>query len=185
MFDLGSSRLKDYTVGILSEVAKYLNTVPNRISLSGHTDIRPYPGRNYSNWELSADRANSARRALELGGLEPAKIARVVGLSSSVLFDKSHPEDPINRRISIIVMTKAAEDQALKTDSANAGETEPANSAAAAPAPLEGPIGISTPSTRLTPDQPPVSNTNPEPSLAPASAAPAAVQPANSSTPNR
>jgi chemotaxis protein MotB len=117
MFDLGSSRLKDYTQTILSEVAQYLNTVPNRISLSGHTDVRPYPGKTYSNWELSADRANAARRALENGGLDPAKIARIVGLSSSVLFDKEHPEDPINRRISIIVMTKAAEENALKTDS--------------------------------------------------------------------
>lgn len=116
MFDLGSSRLKDYTQTILSTLATYLNTVPNRVSLSGHTDVRPYPGRSYSNWELSADRANAARRALEQGGLEPQKVARIVGLSSSVLFDKEHPEDPINRRISIIVMTKAAEENALKTD---------------------------------------------------------------------
>jgi chemotaxis protein MotB len=87
------------------------------VSLTGHTDIRPYPSPNYSNWELSADRANAARRALERGGLASDKVARIVGLSSSVLFDKDHPEDPINRRISIIVMTKAAEESALKTDS--------------------------------------------------------------------
>jgi chemotaxis protein MotB len=116
MFDLGSSRLKDYTQTILVELAKYLSTVPNRISLSGHTDVRPYPGRSYSNWELSADRANAARRALEMGGLDTAKVALIVGLSSSVLFDKEHPGDPINRRISIIVMTKAAEETALKND---------------------------------------------------------------------
>lgn len=118
MFELGGSRLKSYTETILSELPKYLNTVPNRISLSGHTDIKPYPGRSgYSNWELSADRANAARRALEWGGLTPNKIARVVGLASSVLFDKAQPESPINRRISIIVMTRKAEESALKTDS--------------------------------------------------------------------
>jgi chemotaxis protein MotB len=118
MFDVGSARLKDYTTTILKTLAGYLNTVPNRISISGHTDIRPYPGGvGYTNWELSADRANAARRALGSGGLNEAKIARVVGLSSSVLFDKDDPQNAINRRISIIVMTKQAEDTALKTDS--------------------------------------------------------------------
>jgi len=117
MFDLGKSQLKDYTTQILHEVAKYLNTVPNRISLSGHTDSNAFGAtRNYSNWELSADRANAARRALLEGGLEQAKIARVVGLASSVLFDKQNPFNPINRRISIIVMTKSAEATALSTD---------------------------------------------------------------------
>jgi chemotaxis protein MotB len=117
MFDLGKSQLKDYTTQILQEVAKYLNTVPNRISLSGHTDSNAFGvTRNYSNWELSADRANAARRALLEGGLEQAKIARVVGLASSVLFDKQNPFNPINRRISIIVMTKSAEATALSTD---------------------------------------------------------------------
>ena len=117
MFDIGSAKLKDYTTEILKTLAGYLNSVPNRISLTGHTDVRPYPGGgSYTNWELSADRANSARRALEAGGLTSAKIARVVGLSSSVLFDKDNPQNPINRRISIIVMTKAAEDSALRTE---------------------------------------------------------------------
>ena len=117
MFDLGKSNLKDYTGEILREVAKYLNTVPNRVSLSGHTDDKPYGGaRGYTNWELSADRANAARRALLDGGLEQTKIARVVGLASSVLFDRENPYNPINRRISIIVMTKSAEATALSTD---------------------------------------------------------------------
>jgi chemotaxis protein MotB len=134
MFDLGSAKLKDYTTEILKTLAGYLSSVPNRISLTGHTDIRPYPGGgNYTNWELSADRANSARRALESGGLASEKIARVVGLSSSVLFDKDNPENPINRRISIIVMTKAAEDSALKTETRP--ETPP-------PAPQLLPTGV-------------------------------------------
>ena len=134
MFDSGSARLRDYTSAILRELAKYLESVSNRISLTGHTDVRPYPGNGgYSNWELSADRANAARRALVLGGLPDEKIARVVGLSSSVLFDKEHPDSPINRRISIVVMTKQAEADALKTDTA-ASTTVPAAADTQAPA---------------------------------------------------
>ncbi|KRG64147.1 flagellar motor protein MotB, partial [Stenotrophomonas chelatiphaga] len=67
----------------------------------------------YGNWELSADRANAARRALVDGGLDEAKVTRVVGLASSVLFDKTNPANPINRRISIVVMTRDAEASAL------------------------------------------------------------------------
>jgi chemotaxis protein MotB len=123
MFDLGGTRLKDYTAQILREVATYLNSVPNRVSLSGHTDDKPYVGaRGYSNWDLSADRANAARRALQDGGLAPQKIARVVGLASSVLFDRANPHNPINRRISIIVMTKSAEARALSSDAPDVEE---------------------------------------------------------------
>ncbi len=119
MFDVGSARLRDYTQAILHELAPYLSSVPNRISITGHTDARPYPGQGYSNWELSADRANAARRALVTSGLPDEKIARVVGLASSVLFDRANPQSPINRRISIVIMTKHAEEEALKTDVAN------------------------------------------------------------------
>lgn len=109
MFDLGSARLRSYTVAILRELGGLINQVPNRISISGHTDARPFLRPNYSNWELSADRANAARRALVEGGMEESKIGRVVGLASTVLFDKANPESPINRRISIIVMTRETE----------------------------------------------------------------------------
>jgi chemotaxis protein MotB len=119
MFDLGSSKLKNYTTDIMRALAPYLNSVNNRISLAGHTDTTPYSAAGgYNNWDLSTDRANAARRALESGGLTPEKISRVVGLSSSVLFDKDNTRDPINRRISIIVMTHEAEESALKTDTA-------------------------------------------------------------------
>lgn len=111
MFDLGSPELKGYTRGILVELGGFFNQVDNRIAISGHTDTAPYSGgiMGYSNWELSADRANAARRALVRGGLEEAKLARVVGLSSSVLFDKGNPLSPTNRRISIVVLNAAAE----------------------------------------------------------------------------
>jgi len=136
MFDLGSAKLKDYTASILHELAPYLNSVPNHISLSGHTDTTPYVAqRGYTNWDLSADRANAARRALEGGGLASDKVARVVGLSSAVLFDKENSRNPINRRISIIVMTKEAEDSASKTEEVPASELPGASSAMASAAP--------------------------------------------------
>jgi chemotaxis protein MotB len=116
MFQSGSAELEPYTKNILREIGKMLNEMPNKISLSGHTDAQPYvteDGR-YSNWELSADRANASRREMIKGGLSAGKIVRVVGLSSAVLFDKAHPLNPINRRISIIVMNKRAEEAALK-----------------------------------------------------------------------
>jgi chemotaxis protein MotB len=114
MFDSGSSHLKDYTSKILHEIAKIINKVPNKISLTGHTDATPYSSlRGYTNWELSTDRANASRRALVSGGLDAEKIAKVVGLSSTVLFDNDHPNSPVNRRISMIVMNKEAEKSLL------------------------------------------------------------------------
>jgi chemotaxis protein MotB len=109
MFPLGSARLEDFSSDILKELAHIVSGVPNRISISGHTDMKPYVAVNYTNWELSADRANAARRALLAGGLAPEKIGRVVGLASSVLLDPSAPESPVNRRISIVVMNKRTE----------------------------------------------------------------------------
>jgi chemotaxis protein MotB len=116
MFALARAELQPYTKDILHEIGQALNDMPNRISLSGHTDATPYGNgeKGYSNWELSADRANASRRALVVGGMDEAKVLRVVGLSSAVLFDKQDPFNPINRRISIIVMNKKAEESASK-----------------------------------------------------------------------
>ena len=114
MFQSGSARLEPYTREILHEIGKMLNQVPNKVSLSGHTDANAYVGRGtgYSNWELSADRANASRRELIAGGMAVEKIVRVVGLSSAVLFNKEDPLNPVNRRISMIVMNKKAEEAA-------------------------------------------------------------------------
>jgi len=111
MFALGSSELKWYTKRILREITKNINSVPNKISITGHTDATPFGSdrEDYSNWELSADRANAARRELVAAGMKGDKVGRVVGLGSSVLFDKDNPYNPINRRISIIVMNRATE----------------------------------------------------------------------------
>lgn len=114
MFQRGSAKLEAYTKEILHEIGTVLNQVPNKVSLSGHTDAQPYSfgEKGYSNWELSADRANASRRELIVGGIDEGKIVRVVGLSSAVLFDKNDPLNPVNRRISIIVMNKKAEESA-------------------------------------------------------------------------
>jgi chemotaxis protein MotB len=116
MFNLAGAELQPYTKVILREIGKVLNDVQNRISLSGHTDATPYSnqGRGYSNWELSADRANASRRELVAGGMDEAKMLRVVGLASSVAFNQAEPFDPVNRRISIIVMNKRTEDAVTK-----------------------------------------------------------------------
>ncbi len=120
MFNSARAELQPYAKQILHEIGQMLNGVPNRISLSGHTDATPYSTgeKAYSNWELSSDRANASRRELVAGGMDEAKLLRVVGLSSATLFDKENPFNPINRRISIIVMNKQAEENVIKDESA-------------------------------------------------------------------
>ena len=115
MFALAKAELQPYTKEILHEIGFVLNDVPNKIGLSGHTDSTPYlSDAGYSNWELSADRANASRRELIAGGMQDAKMLRVVGLASAINLDKADPFNPINRRISIVVMNKRAEDNVLR-----------------------------------------------------------------------
>ena len=115
MFDSGSAALKPYMRDILREIGTALLDVENRISLDGHTDRSAYgnSGKGYSNWELSADRANASRRELANAGMPEDKLARVVGMASSLLLDAADPLSPSNRRISILVMTKDAEERLL------------------------------------------------------------------------
>lgn len=117
MFDVGSANLQSYTRGILREISKTIAAVPNRISIAGHTDARGYAaGADYTNWELSTDRANACRRELVSGGVFDEKIARVVGLASTALFDKANPLSPINRRISIVVLNRETEEAMMKKE---------------------------------------------------------------------
>ncbi len=111
MFDSSSADLKSYTRDILRQIGKSLNGVPNRISLAGHTDAAQFSGgeKGFSNWELSANRANASRRELVAGGMDDAKVIRVVGLASTVLFDKNDPLNSVNRRISIVVLNQKTE----------------------------------------------------------------------------
>ncbi|MBT9507694.1 flagellar motor protein MotB [Rhodoferax sp.] len=131
MFDSGSAVVKPYMRDILREIGAALNGVENKISLDGHTDRAPYSNaeRGYSNWELSADRANASRRELVAAGMPDDKLARVVGLSSGYLLDEANPLSPANRRISIIVMTREAEERLMGTGRApiGTGSETPAN----------------------------------------------------------
>src|SRR5574343_938550 len=118
MFDSSSADLKPYTRDILRQIGKALNGVNNRVSLAGHTDAAQFAGgdRGFSNWELSANRANASRRELLAGGLEDGKVLRVVGLASTVLFDKNDPLNSVNRRISIVVLNKRTESAILQEE---------------------------------------------------------------------
>jgi chemotaxis protein MotB len=110
MFASGSARLQPYFEDILLAMTETISAVPNKISVSGHTDAQPFVGRGgYGNWELSADRANAARRVLIAGGYDDGQVARVVGYASSALFDRDEPLNPINRRIDIVVLTRKAQ----------------------------------------------------------------------------
>ena len=105
MFDLGSAALKPHTTEILREIAKVINQVPSPVSITGYTDGRRLERAGYSNWELSTDRANAARRALTTGGMQEGKVSRIVGLAASKLFNPNNPMDPTNRRVSITVLS--------------------------------------------------------------------------------
>ena len=117
MFDSGAAVVKPYMRDILREIGGALSDVDNRISLAGHTDAKPFGGglAGYSNWELSADRANAARRELVAAGMPDGKLIRVEGLAASQPLEPDAPLDQINRRISIVIMTKEAEDRANRT----------------------------------------------------------------------
>lgn len=111
MFDSGGAELKPYTRDILRQIGNSLNGVANRISLAGHTDAAQFSGggQGFTNWELSANRANASRRELVAGGMDDTKVLRVVGLASTLPFDKNDPLSSANRRISIVVLNQKTE----------------------------------------------------------------------------
>ena len=115
MFKTGSAEVEPYMRDILRKIAPVLNELPNKISLSGHTDDLPYANgeRGYSNWELSAERANASRRELVAGGLDQGKVLRVVGMSSTMVLSNRGAGDAINRRISLLVLNKQTENSIM------------------------------------------------------------------------
>jgi chemotaxis protein MotB len=134
MFALARADLQPYTREILHEIGIVLNEVPNKVGLSGHTDSTPYfSDAGYSNWELSSDRANASRRELILGGMDEGKILRVVGLAGAAHIDKADPFNPINRRISIIVMNKETEEAVKLSGQSMDLQNKPAADNAAPP----------------------------------------------------
>ena len=111
MFDSGSAQLLPHTRELLHELGKQLNEVPNLLTISGHTDASQYASgdRGMGNWELSSDRANAARRELVSGGMQDSKLLRVIGQGAATPLDKVNPLNPVNRRISIVVLNKETE----------------------------------------------------------------------------
>jgi chemotaxis protein MotB len=102
-FDLGSANLKRETQEVLRLIAQELGKLPNHITVEGHTDSRPYGTKTYTNWELSADRANAARRLLEDSGIKPGQVTSVRGCADRQLRNPADPQDFQNRRVSILV----------------------------------------------------------------------------------
>jgi chemotaxis protein MotB len=135
MFASGSSKLQPYAVTILTQIGAALNDVDNRISIAGHTDAVPYTAgpEGYSNWELSSDRANAARRALVAGGMHGEKLLQVRGLADVLPLNSDVADEPTNRRISILVLNKAAE-QAFFRDGGRTTLDESSPVSAALPA---------------------------------------------------
>jgi chemotaxis protein MotB len=119
MFASASAQMQPHMRELLRELGGVLATVPNRLTLEGHTDATPYGGgdRGFSNWELSSDRANASRRELLAGGLPEARVLRVQGLAASMPLQPAEPRSPANRRISLIVMNREAEERALRSAS--------------------------------------------------------------------
>lgn len=102
-FDIGSANLKPETKELLKLIAQELGKIPNHVTLEGHTDSRPYGGKDYTNWELSADRANAARRVMEEDGVHQGQVTSVRGYADRQLRNRKDPLDIQNRRVSIVV----------------------------------------------------------------------------------
>lgn len=157
MFDTGRAAVKDYLRDLLRAIGGVLNEVENKITLSGHTDAYAYQNsqRGYSNWELSADRANASRRELIAGGMGEEKIYRVVGLAASAPFNALDLKDPANRRITLVVMNKDAEERLTRgdgqTDTLDAEEPADAINTATEPATADASVPVKLPSVVPTP----------------------------------
>ena len=136
-FELGDATPSPSGKELLTTLAAEIGKLPNRVSIEGHTDAKPYQGTGYySNWELSVDRANAARRIMCEAGLQPNQVEQVRGFADQHLRNPADPMDPANRRISLIV-------QYLPSD----GSTPPDN-----PSPENK--GAASPSTAEPPAQP-------------------------------
>lgn len=110
-FETGNPKPTEAGSELLNLLAMELLKLPNKVAIEGHTDSTPYGRLNYSNWELSADRANSARRILTAAGVGDARISQVRGFADQRLLLKSEPTNPSNRRISIIVRNQGLDQQ--------------------------------------------------------------------------
>ena len=135
-FESGMPRPSSGGADLLKTLAKQLGAMPNSILIEGHTDSKPYPSADYTNWELSSDRANAARRLMQDNGLRPDQVSQVRGFADQNLRVRANPEDPSNRRISVIVQYRDA--QAVAAAIKPGGEkADPAAKSAPAPTPVK------------------------------------------------
>ncbi len=167
MFAVGSANLSSYGSRLLRVIGGVLSEMPNRVRVEGHTDSLLYAGSaaGYTNWELSSDRANAARRELVVGGLRATRIDQVIGFADTQHINVANPSDPMNRRISIFVLnsrgsqTEASSSAASKPRSAqqqpSPATSSPSSSAVPATAPSEqsgrSPVLVLPPKTQIVP----------------------------------
>ena len=119
MFSLGSDDMSPEMEQLLTKIAKVVDKMPNKVSIQGHTDAHPFhnpEALEQTNWELSTQRANAARRAMIKAGMPEDKILRISGYASTILLDKKDPLNPKNRRISLIVMKRDSETAILNNE---------------------------------------------------------------------
>ncbi|MEV3813147.1 lateral flagellar motor protein LafU [Aeromonas allosaccharophila] len=109
MYSRGSARISPFFRHMLMALAPIFQRIENRVMISGHTDSTPFSGDNYSNWELSSDRAMMARRVLLAGGMPPERVGQVVAMADTMLDDSQNPQGSRNRRIELLIMTTQAE----------------------------------------------------------------------------
>ena len=134
-FDSGSPQISTDGSDLIKLLAQELGKLPNNVAIEGHTDSKPYPPTAvYTNWELSADRANAARRLMQANGLREDQVTQVRGFADQSLRKKDAPQDPSNRRISLIVQytSKPAAEESLPTAESNS-EGEPVKTSTEAP----------------------------------------------------
>ena len=146
MFDLASAKVVPHMRAILREIGPMLNDLPNRITLSGHTDAFVYTNgdRAYGNWELSADRANASRRELMTGGMADGKVMRVIGVADTMHLDKAAPRNPINRRISIILLNHRTQAQMERENAGGASSLDLKKTSPTTAAPMAPPASVKT-----------------------------------------
>ncbi len=169
-FDIGSANLKPETRKILHLIAQELGRLPNRVAIEGHTDSRPYGSQGYTNWELSTDRANAARRFMDTAGLRPNQVYTVRGFSDRLLRNRQDPLDFQNRRVSIIVMFQDPESAVPQSMMPPKALMDGGDNAKAASLGMSSEIGaaaLSAPSRRPSPNLPPAAPGEQNPTQSP------------------
>jgi chemotaxis protein MotB len=112
-FESANSHPTEFGKDLLKKLAEEIGKLPNRVTMEGHTDSVPFPGgAEYTNWELSSDRANAARRWMQENGMREDQVTQVRGFADQSPRDPDHPDDASNRRVTLVIMYQSAKPQA-------------------------------------------------------------------------